>query len=65
MSDYDYVKKGEKTFMGNTWYPIYRCNLDNRIWSAVSKIKHFLKVKKSNSVNITYINITGPTIGYL
>ena len=22
-------------------------------------VKHFLKVKKSNSVNVTYINITG------
>ena len=60
MSEYDYVKKGEKTFMGNTWYPIYRCNLDNKIC-----VKCFLKVKKSNNVNITFINVTGPTIGYL
>ena len=31
----------------------------------INSVKCSLKVKKSNSVNITYINITDPTIGYL
>ena len=28
-------------------------------------VKLFLKVKKNNSIDITYINITGPSIGCL
>ena len=31
----------------------------------INCVKCFLKVKKWNSVNITYINITDLTIGYL
>ena len=30
----------------------------------VEWVKRFLKVKENDSVNITYINIIGPTIGY-
>ena len=30
---------------------------------VVDCVKLFLKGKKNNSVNITYINIIGPTIG--
>ena len=29
----------------------------------VDWVKRFLKVKENNSVNITYINIIGPSIG--
>ena len=41
------------------------CNFDNRVNVVVDCVKRFLKVKKNNSVNITYINIIGPTIGCL
>ena len=46
---------------------ISRFDIQNlRQWNlVVDCVKRLLKVKKNNSVNVTYINIIGPTISCL